>query len=88
MSAFAVTTRNNNGGGLRASLTLGGRMDEFSEEDMQPLTRAEIAQVRKSLKRDAITEATFVVLGKIALWITAIAGAYFAGKNFILELLK
>ena len=63
-------------------------MEEFSEEEMKPLTKAEIARVRKSLKRDAITEATFVVLGKVALWITAIAGAYFAGKNFVLELLS
>ena len=63
-------------------------MEEFSEDEMKPLTKAEIARVRKSLKRDAITEAVFVVLGKISLWITAIAGAYFAGKNFILELFK
>jgi nitrate reductase NapE component len=63
-------------------------MEEFSEEEMKPLTKSEIARVRKSLKRDAITEATFVVLGKFALWITAIVGAYFAGKNFIVELLS
>ena len=61
-------------------------MEEFSEEEMKPLSKTEIARVRKSLKRDAVTEAVFVVLGKMALWVTAIAGAYFAGKNFILEL--